>query len=238
MQGAKSERHRSAETTVAPATVSQGPLFYVSCAWWSPFSSKAWVFKCFFSFWKAVFWWQWDLDFSAPVALGLHSHHSAGPSTQGLYPASLYLEVVQGPCSPGATRTLGSYCPAPTPKHSFNCDCLALFTCLLVIPEMSEGLNSCWGKGQRESGMGAVMFSNWKCHFVTEISMSYLPLGIRKPLLVFGHSARMVLSSCTVKKAQNKKIVLKCFRQSPLSCAQQLLSLSAEVKKHVPFESI
>lgn len=40
------------------------------------------------------------------------------------------------------------------------------------------------------------------------------------------------------QKTWNKKIVLKHFRQSPLSCAQQLLLLSAGVKKHVPFESI
>lgn len=109
-----------------------------------------------------------------------------------------------------------------------------------MTPKTSQGLEYLVKKGQRELGVGAEELSNEESHFGIEICASCLPLGTRrKPLCLFGHRPRMPLSFCIVKKkTRNKKIVLKHFRQSPLSCAQQLLLLSAGVKKHVPFESI
>lgn len=104
-----------------------GPLFYGNCACWSPFSSKAWVVGlCFLTIFSPLER-LCVLVAMRPVALGLQSHHSSqcsvsGPFNQGLYPALLCLDVVQGPRSPGVSRTLRPYCPAPILKHSCNCD--------------------------------------------------------------------------------------------------------------------
>lgn len=84
--------------------------------------------------------------------------------------------------------------------------------------------------------VGAEVLSSQESHFAVEISTPLLPLGNPSVWLVTAQEHLCLFALWEEKKRCNKKI--KHYRQSPLSCAQQLLLLSAGVKKHVPFESI